>query len=501
MFKAESWRDNKHSSQEFTEDQDGDDMIRGELKVRQLRGVNRGKTGTKITFSPSTDVYEDVTLPIEFVSSRCQEIAAAYPSLRMYFNGVRIGGERTTEKILFGDLKPLTISIRGEMNTGGGKHRVLKGRGVDRKADFKSDFYLLPNFCEEGEAFHSLVNGIAAYRGGSQMDAFRRSFYKLAIEALSTEARKRKLDKSLDRKDIMEGLLIYNVTIMPAPNFDTQNKQKLVSKDAEKIISESITLAEVKKIFRANPEWVKQILDNCEKRVGNQGLKDAMRESKKAIKKRVAKLKDANGRSRSKCILFLAEGDSAIEGMNNLRNPEIHGGLPLRGKVMNVNGVNPAKVVKSDPLLDIMNAVGLQIGQKAVPSDLRYGKIYIATDEDEDGGNITALIVNFLYTFWPELFDKKKPMVYKFETPFIILIKGGKRNYIFGKDYAKFNPSDWKGWDIVRAKGVGRLEQEDWKNMLDSPSLIPIVDDGHLEEALDLMFNGDLADERKGWLS
>jgi DNA gyrase/topoisomerase IV subunit B len=143
----------------------------------------------------------------------------------------------------------------------------------------------------------------------------------------------------------------------------------------------------------------------------------------------------------------------------------------------------------------------LQIGVKANPSNLRYGRIYIATDEDEDGKNIMALLINFLYRFWPELFKTK--FIFKFSTPFIIAHKGKQTKYIYADDYSKFqaNLGKWKGWSITRAKGLGALEEEDWEHALSKPELVPIVEDGDLKESLDLIFNPTRADDRKEWLS
>lgn len=193
--------------------------------------------------------------------------------------------------------------------------------------------------------------------------------------------------------------------------------------------------------------------------------------------------------------------NSAISGMASVRNPKIHGGLPLRGKVLNVNGEPAKKVLESQALVDIITALGLVIGEKADRSKLRYGKVYIATDADQDGSNICALLVNFLHSFWPELFDDgQEPFVFVFMTPFIIAEKGKERKYWYAHNYDQFKPEDWKGWAITRAKGLGTLQEPDWEYSLQKPELYPIVDDGKMKEALDLIFNGERAADRREWI-
>ncbi len=197
----------------------------------------------------------------------------------------------------------------------------------------------------------------------------------------------------------------------------------------------------------------------------------------------------------------LISHNSAISGMASVRDPKIHGGLPLRGKVLNVNGEVPKKVLESQALVDIITALGLIIGEKADRSKLRYGKIYIATDADQDGANICALLVNFLYTYWPELFaDGEPPVVFVFMTPFIIAEKGKERKYWYANNYEEFKPEDYKGWTITRAKGLGTLQEPDWQHSLDKPELYPIVDDGKMKESLDLIFNGERAADRRVWI-
>jgi DNA gyrase/topoisomerase IV subunit B len=305
---------------------------------------------------------------------------------------------------------------------------------------------------------------------------------------------------TLTRADLANGMLIFNVTTMDGPNFDSQTKSRLIT-EVKGTMRSCFDAFEIGSMFRHNPKWVEMIAERCRRRTSDKDNKDVAREQRKLSKTKIAKLTDAIGGDRTKCVLFLGEGDSALNLMMNVRDPEIHGCLPLRGKILNVHGVTAKKVIENRALLDIMTSIGLQIGVKANPSNLRYGRIYIATDEDEDGKNIMALLINFLYRFWPELFKTK--FIFKFSTPFIIAHKGKQTKYIYADDYSKFqaNLGKWKGWSITRAKGLGALEEEDWEHALSKPELVPIVEDGDLKESLDLIFNPTRADDRKEWLS
>ena len=147
-----------------------------------------------------------------------------------------------------------------------------------------------------------------------------------------------------------------------------------------------------------------------------------------------------------------------------------------------------------------MASLNLVPGERAVRANMNFGKLYICADEDEDGKNIGALVVNFFYKFWPELFsDPEDPFIYIFKTPFIILEKGKESKYFYGHNVHEYNPEEWKGWKATRAKGLGTLEVTNFRDALSNGVAVAITDDGSLGETLDLIFNKERADDRKDW--
>lgn len=185
------------------------------------------------------------------------------------------------------------------------------------------------------------------------------------------------------------------------------------------------------------------------------------------------------------------------------RDPEVHGILPLRGKLLNVNGVSPKEAASNKVIQDIVNALGLTIGKTANTNNMQYGKLWVAADADEDGKNISALVVNFFYTFWPELFDKDDPFLSLYQTPLIIAHKGKNTKYWYADNYDDFDSKQFNkktGWEVTRAKGLGSLESDDWIHCLANPNLFEVYDDGELKESLDLIFNSKRANDRKEWM-
>jgi DNA gyrase/topoisomerase IV subunit B len=479
-FKIDICRDGKSFSQAFHEGTT-------ELQISEpliMPKSAKQATGTAISFKLSPKVFKHFTLPTSFVRDRALEIALCYPSIQVYFNGEKIKTHLGVEKTIFKGKKPISFDIK--------------------EPGFESRFWLLPEFLEaqSGEHAHGLVNGIPVFDGGTHIDAFRRKFYSGLLTAMTSLSKRKKLTPN--RADLADGMLIYNITQMDLPSFGSQSKTRLINENVDKIISKALDDPEFfKGVLKRYPEWIESVYERCRKRTQKADDKELAALARKTSRTKVEKLVDATGNDRSKCILLLAEGDSALSGSMSMRDPKVHGGLPLRGKVLNVH---PSKVamkdaVKNEALQQIMGSVGLVPGQRANRHKLRYGKVYITCDADEDGKNIAALIVNFFYQWWPELFeDEKKPFLYVFETPLIVARKGKEFKYWYNDDYDTFSSDNYKGWEVTRAKGLAALKKPDWKVLLADPKVLPITDDGKLRDALDLLFNETRADDRKGWI-
>lgn len=473
FFQVDIVRDNKEFSQRFVE---GTEHIAEDPMIIPR---NTTRTGTRIEFKLSSIVFRNRVLPENFIKARVHEAALCYPKLKLTYNGKSVV-VKSVEKDLFPKHTPITFSVEDE--------------------GFKSNFWLVPKFFADGSEYsHSLVNAIPVFNGGVHIETFKKNFFAGMIGALDRESKKRKLVPN--KSDLSDGMLIYNITEMKAPEFDSQSKTRLINEGVAKILAGALDAPDFfKSVIRKNPEWIESVYESCAERTQKKDDKDTAKKAKEGKRAKVEKLKDATSYDRSKCILFLGEGDSAISGLNEARNPVIHGGLPLRGKVMNVHGMRPKEAYANAELTNIMNTIGLVAGQRANRHALRYGKVYIATDADSDGYNIAALVVNFFYHFWPELFDDKNPFLFVFQTPLIIAVKGKNRKYWYAEEYDSFEPKDFSGWDVTRAKGLAALKRTDWAYVLENPKTVPIYDDGSLTETLSLLFDSKRSQDRKGWI-
>ena len=474
FFNVTVKREHKRFIQHYKRGKDA--LIMDEPKIID---ITSDETGTEIEYKLSDEVFPNQNLPLDLIKTIIYEIACNNPKIKFYFNGEKIKTD-IPEKLFFKNFKTAKISIKED--------------------DFRSEFYLVPKFHKEKDDFNfSLTNNIPLFNSGSHIDTFKSGMFSGLMNELKNLWKKEKLEPK--KADLQEGLLIYNITQLKAPFFDSQSKTRLINEDILPIIKKYINNYDWKKFIKQNSEWIGEIKNRVLERTEVQNLKDLQKQQKKNLKRSIPKLRDANSRKRNECSLFLCEGDSAMAGGLNVRNPQIHAFMTLGGKVPNVYDLSPLKIHESEKLSNIMAAIGLCIGEKADREKLRYGHVYIATDMDSDGSAIASELINFFHKFWPELFDKEDPFLRIFMSPFIIAEKGKDIKYWYLDNIDEFKDFDCSGWHITRAKGLGTLNKKDWDNCINNIRYIPVIDNGNFAELNKLIFKGDLADKRKMWMT
>ena len=285
-------------------------------------------------------------------------------------------------------------------------------------------------------------------------------------------------DENLTGEDIQEGMyIVFNIT---APNvaYDAQVKSRITKIDMTPFSS---YLAECLQTWLINNEKeIKIIFDkaaNARKaREAAKKARDAAREQKKKKEKVVkfdSKLADCYSKDRSKCEIYITEGDSASGNLKEARNAEFQAILPVRGKILNVRKASLDKIQKNAEIMTMIEAFGLKVDMKTMkltydPDDLRYGKIIIESDADVDGSHIKNLFYTFIWTFCPQLIQDG--YVYGGVPP-LYKITEGKDTYIYLKndealeEYKAKNKG--KKYQVNRLKGLGELSAEETEILTD----------------------------------
>jgi len=199
----------------------------------------------------------------------------------------------------------------------------------------------------------------------------------------------------------------------------------------------------------------------------------------------------------SACAPSIVAG-SSLDAANAspVRDTQKHAFLPLKGKILNVSEICDSKVIKNQEIQDLMNSIGLELNKK--PINIRYGKIVLLVDSDQDGiGHIASLLINFFYKFWPELFTQGK--IYLLNAPLRIAEKGGKKSYLYSEE--EYYSKNWDGYKVSFFKGLAGLTESDWNYFLNTnPQYVMFKETEKSKEMLDISFGKD-ADKRKVWMA
>ena len=285
-------------------------------------------------------------------------------------------------------------------------------------------------------------------------------------------------EDNLSGEDFQEGMyIVFNIT---APNiaYDAQVKSTVTKIDMTpftQVISDNLQYW-----FRNNEKEIKIIADKAiaakKAREAAKKAREKIRETNKKkdkVLKFDSKLADCNSKDRSKCEIYITEGDSASGNLKMARDNEFQAILPVRGKILNVRKAPLDKIQKNAEIMTMIEAFGLKVDMKTMkltyePEDLRYGKIIIESDADVDGAHIKNLFYTFVWTFCPQLIEDG--YVYA-GCPPLYQITEGKDKYVYLKDdealdnYVKTNQG--KKYVVKHLKGLGEMSEEETQLLVD----------------------------------
>lgn len=473
-FEVTIHRDKKQYYQKF---------IDGALKASKpkITPDTSTKTGTEITLQLDPMVFTDISLPEELVRNRAIEIAMANPDIMVEYNGEKIrhrkGFVDYINKVI-GDANYWTFTI----NT----------------PNIQAEFFVIPEaFDDDNERMFTWVNSSYLYDGGKCNTQFFNAFFDRMVATLEPAAKKNKC--RITRSDVKSGVAVFANIKTRNPEYDSQSKTRLTGPDMRVDINNMLD-TDWKAFIKKNEDWVKHIFERTLIGVHTKENKEAIKEHAK--RKQIEGLLDAVGRDRSTCQLLVTEGDSAKSQISEARNPATTAAFALTGKINNVYGCTPAQALRMGKIGDLLAAIGLTPGKRAVRSELNYGKVIISTDADYDGDDIFTLLVNLLYQYWPELFDPNyPPFVFRLVAPNVCLVKGATRIHFPRRaEYEKVK-NKYKGYEVRYYKGLGSMPKADWEMVLSgkTDTSIPILDDGQMGATLTLLFGNDV-EARKKWL-
>ena len=287
-------------------------------------------------------------------------------------------------------------------------------------------------------------------------------------------------DENLTGDDIQEGMyIVFNMT---APNvaYDAQVKSTVTKLDMSNFAS--IIAVNLQYWLASNEKEIKTIFDKAaaarKAREAAKNARERVRETNKKKEKVLkfdSKLADCFSKDRSKCEIYITEGDSASGNLKTARDNEFQAVMPVRGKILNTQKATLDKIQKNAEIMTMIEAFGLTIDVKNMkvtyePEDLRYGKIIIMSDADVDGAHIKNLFYTFIWNFCPQLIQDG--YVYAGVPPLYKVTIGKEYKYIKNDEelekFKKENPT--KKYTVNRMKGLGEMSVEETEQTLTDPN-------------------------------
>lgn len=383
--------------------------------------IKSSKNYTKITFYPDFSRFglsEIVQETMSLMKRRCVDVAAYCSNIKVYFNG---------------DLLPIK-SFKDYMKMFDIKEDEIFYEKIDDNWEIGVTSSVDNNFNQV-----SLVNGISTYNGGSHVNVILNQITRGVQDILS----KKYKNLNIKPADIKNRLFLFVNCKIINPSFDEQSKETLNTKILEQPkISDNL----IKKIVSSN--FITELIDylhikehtDTKKQIGKHKIK-------------ISKLDDARkaGTYESdKCLLFLAEGDSAsssvLAGVSAVDDPEHFGVFPLRGKPLNVRDSDLSKVRENDEIKNIINILGLEYGKHySDTSKLRYGKVVLMADADCIDGDSFVLTKRGYIQIKDVTYDdcvlthnnrwKKIKNIIKTNKNKLIKLTINKEEYLFGENH------------------------------------------------------------------
>ena len=431
-FRAASIRDGKMAVVEYK---------KGEKAAQPKLGNAKPGTpnGTYLEFEPDAELFGKYQFNMEYVEKRLWNYAYLNPGLLIKCNGKNYISEKGIEDLLMNEMGKDTKPI----------YKLFNSQGETIQ-------FVLTHVNALDKCVFSFVNGQSTEDGGTHVTAFLDGFTK-GVNSF--------FKKNYDEKDVTSGLLCALKIGIDNPMFTSQTKNKLGSVEVRVPIINAVQTA-VDDWLRHNPDVAGALEDKI---IKNQKARDEInsvtakqiRDAEKTVMLKIKKLKDCryhlqDGEKGANSMIFITEGDSATGPLSFARDASYQAIFSLRGKPENMYGRKKSALFENEELKNLTFSLGIQ---KDV-EDLRYSKIIIATDADNDGYHIRNLVMTYLLLYFEELVLTGH--VFILETPLFRVRNKQKTVYCYSEESRDKELANMKNAEVTRFKGLGEINPSEF---------------------------------------
>lgn len=444
LFEVTSFRDGKYLYAKFE---------KGKL-ISKKEGKTKEENGTLTSFIADNDekLFSDYKFEEQYIIDRLQNYAYLNTGLSLYLNGKRYYS------------KTGLLDLIGKEVGEDSLYNIISYKTKDKKIEFA--FTHTANY---GENYFSYVNGQHTSDGGTHLSAFKEGILKGINEFYK---------KSYSAQDVRDGLTAAISIKLTDPIFESQTKNKLGNTEIRAPLVNEVKNAIAAYLLKDNKAAdALQVKINQNESIRKE-LNAVRKNSKEAAKKvsiNIANLKDckyhlSQHEKGEDTMIFLTEGQSASGSMVSARDVYTQAIFSLRGKVLNVFGKKKTDIYKNEELYNLMVALGIENGIDA----LRYGKIIIATDADNDGFHIRNLLLTYFLSYFSDLVIAER--LYILETPLFRVRNKKNTVYCYSEKERDIAKEQIKNSEITRFKGLGEISPKEFGQFIsDDMRLLPIT--------------------------
>ncbi len=506
---VDSFRDWTHWAIRFESNYDEKEgkVMAGKPVTPLERLGNTRKRGTLVRFLPDDRIFEDTVFNHDVVRSRLRELAYLNPNVKITLTDERTADSagRTEEFCYAGGIADYVRWLNRDKTPLTDEIIVFSGRKDDIRfsaAVQYTDSYSVSVF--------SFANNISTGEGGTHEAGFRSAWTRIFNDYARRIGALKEKDNNLSGEDFREGLTAVISVMVKNPQFEGQTKGRLgnteVRPAVESIVMNEMTLyLEDLKNQDLGQKIVEKALKSAKVREAAQKAKDLARK-KSALEAAplVGKLSACTGRKAAENELFIVEGDSAGGSAKQGRDRRFQAILPLRGKPLNVEKKRIDQVLANEEFRSIITALGTGIDEDFTLDSLKYHKVIILADADQDGAHIRAILLTFFYRYMRELVTEGH--VFIGMPPLYAVKRASGIQYAYDdRELKKLTRGLKGGYTVQRYKGLGEMNPEQlWETTMDPKNrkLMQVtIEDAVREDSLITTLMGDKVEPRREYIT
>lgn len=507
-LKVEVFKNGTKYTQEFHSFDNGEKIVSGAVKTKlQQEPCDKKLKGTKVTFLPDKRVFGNEKYNFESISKRIKELAFLNGGIKLSVKDFRVPDGKTQYKYKTYNYEGGIKDFVSYLNDG-----KTKLYDTPVYVEKRQDNFVVALAFQHTNAFNenifSYVNNIPTTEGGTHETGFKSALTKVLNDYGRAKNIIKDKQANYQGEDFREGMTAVLTVKMQNVQFEGQTKTKLGNPEAKNLVENLLGECLRDYFNKVKKDVVDAIFNKasmaCKARESASKAKEVARKIKGLSNSElIGKLANCSGRKPEFNELFIVEGDSAGGSAKQGRDRSIQAILPLKGKPLNTEKKRLTEIVKNEELMSLINALGTGFDKDFDIKGLKYNKIIILADADQDGAHIRSILLTFFFRYMRELIINGHiyigmPPLYKISE------KSGDKYAYDDEELTKILETCGKNYTLQRFKGLGEMNPEQlWETTMNpaSRTLMRVtIEDAADADRLISTLMGDDVEPRKQYI-